>query len=467
MKRRDLLKNTALGSLGLGFVNSCASSTVIFDDVSPSKTTKNIIFMVSDGMSQGTFAMADSLSKRQFGKQSAWLNLNLDSRAKRALMETFSANSLVTDSAAGGSAWGGGKRVFNGRINQDEEGNCHTPILQKFQKLGKAVGCVTTVPITHATPASFSVCNESRRNQADIAKQYLEHKFDVMLGGGTEFFDKNFREDGEDLFSEFKENGFDVVQTRSGLESITATNKPVLGVFHKSALPYSIDHLNDAGIRENVPTLREMSLFAINKMKNNPNGFVMQIEGGKVDWAAHGNDLGGLLFDQIAFDETIDAVLDFARKDGNTLVIITTDHGNANPGLMYGKYADQNFDRLQRFKHSNEWVFSQVSRNVTSSEFIELMEFAQAMVLKEEEAKLITSSINNLSEEDFKSPYKLPFMPLAEIQRNYTSVGWISDDHSSDYVELTMFGPGSEMLKPFVKNYELHDFMLKAAGVLK
>jgi alkaline phosphatase len=202
-------------------------------------------------------------------------------------------------------------------------------------------------------------------------------------------------------------------------------------------------------------------------MKNNPNGFVMQIEGGKVDWAAHGNDLGGLLFDQIAFDETIDAVLDFARKDGNTLVIITTDHGNANPGLMYGKYADQNFDRLQRFKHSNEWVFSQVSRNVTSSEFIELMEFAQAMVLKEEEAKLITSSINNLSEEDFKSPYKLPFMPLAEIQRNYTSVGWISDDHSSDYVELTMFGPGSEMLKPFVKNYELHDFMLKAAGVLK
>jgi alkaline phosphatase len=114
MKRRDLLKKTAIGSLGLGFVNSCASSTVVFDDVSPSKTAKNIIFMVSDGMSQGTFAMADTLSKRQFGKQSAWMNLNFDSRAKRALMETFSANSLVTDSAAGGSAWGGGKRVFNG-----------------------------------------------------------------------------------------------------------------------------------------------------------------------------------------------------------------------------------------------------------------------------------------------------------------------------------------------------------------
>lgn len=467
MKRRDLLKNTALGSLGLGFVNSCASSTVIFNDAEPLKIAKNIIFMVSDGMSSGTFTMADTLSKRQFGKQSAWLNLNLDPRAKRALMETSSANSLVTDSAAGGSAWGGGKRVFNGRINQDEEGNCHTPILQKFQKIGKAVACVTTVPITHATPASFSVCNESRRNQEDIAKQYLKHKFDVMLGGGMEFFDKNLRADGEDLFSSFEDNGFDVARNKSELENLSSSNKPVLGVFHKSALPYTIDHLNSDAHKKNIPTLREMSMFAINKMKNNPKGFVMQIEGGKVDWAAHGNDLGGLLFDQIAFDETVEAVIDFAEKDGNTLVIITTDHGNANPGLMYGKNADANFDRLQRFRHSNEWVFGQISRDVGNSEFIEILEHAQSMILTAEEANRITSMINNLSDEDFKSPYKLPFMPLAEIQRKYTSVGWISDDHSSDYVELTMFGPGSNMLKPFVKNYELHDFMLKAAGVMK
>jgi len=467
MKRRDLLKNTALGSLGLGFANSCASSTSIFNDAEPNKTAKNIIFLVSDGMSAGTFSMADTLSKRQFGKQSAWLNLNLDPRAKRALMETFSADSLVTDSAAGGSAWGGGKRVFNGRINQAEDGTCHTPILQKFQKLGKSVGCVTTVPITHATPASFSVCNESRRNQQEIARQYIDIKFDVMLGGGREFFDKNLRADGADIFAEFNQKGFDVVQTKTELQSLPKSEKPVLGVFNKSALPYTVDHLNDAGLRENVPTLREMSLFAIEKMKNNPNGFVMQIEGGKVDWAAHGNDLGGLLYDQIAFDETVEAVMKFAEKDGNTLVIITTDHGNANPGLMYGKSADKNFDRLQRFKHSNEWIFSQISKDVKAAEFIEIIEYAQNMTLTFDEAESITKKINKLSNEEFLKPNKLPFMPLAEIQRNYTSVGWISDDHSSDYVELTMFGPGSNMLKPFVKNYELHDFMLKAAGVLK
>jgi alkaline phosphatase len=135
--------------------------------------------------------------------------------------------------------------------------------------------------------------------------------------------------------------------------------------------------LNDDQLKQNVPTLREMSLFAIDKMKNNPKGFVMQIEGGKVDWAAHGNDVAGLLYDQIAFDETIAAVMDFARRDGNTLVIVTTDHGNANPGLLYGKQANDNFDRLQRFKHSNDWVFKQVEQGITPSQFIQLMEFLQ------------------------------------------------------------------------------------------
>src|SRR5690554_7013143 len=94
------------------------------------------------------------------------------------MMDTASASSLVTDSAAGGSAWGGGVRVPNGTLNVGANGEQYTPILQKFKKEGKKVGCVTTVPITHATPASFCVNNESRRNQPEIAEQYAELKFD-------------------------------------------------------------------------------------------------------------------------------------------------------------------------------------------------------------------------------------------------------------------------------------------------
>jgi alkaline phosphatase len=465
MNRRDLLKTSALGSLGLGMMHSCANTSELWNSDKPIRKAKNIIFMVSDGMSTGTFSMADMMSKRQFGKQSAWLDLNLSPGTRRAMMETASADSLVTDSAAGGSAWGGGQRVFNGRLNQDENGNCHKPILQKFKAAGKSVGCVTTVPITHATPASFCICNEDRRNQGEIAKQYVDLRFDVMLGGGLEFFDKNLRKDGEDIFGLFEKQGYGIARNKSELNALKFMNKPILGVFHESALPYTIDHLHDEEDKKNIPTLREMSLFAIEKLSSNPNGFVMQIEGGKVDWAAHANDVAGLIYDQIAFDETVAAVMDFARKDRNTLVIVTTDHGNANPGLIYGKKADENFDRLQRFKHSNEWVFKQVNRNITSKQFIELIEFAQATVLTNDEAKSITDKINRLSEEEVKKYSKLPFETLAEIQKKYTSVGWVSTDHTADYVELTMYGPGSEMLKPFVKNYELHNFMLVVCGV--
>ncbi|WP_205903374.1 alkaline phosphatase, partial [Pseudomonas viridiflava] len=86
---------------------------------------------------------------------------------------------------------------------------------------------------------------------------------------------------------------------------------------------------------KNTPTLAEMTVKAIELMKNNKAGFALQVEGGKVDWAAHANDLSGLIFDQLAFDEAVGKVIEFAEKDGETLVIFTTDHGNSNPGLFY------------------------------------------------------------------------------------------------------------------------------------
>lgn len=93
-----------------------------------------------------------------------------------------------------------------------------------------------------------------------------------------------------------------------------------------------------------------MTERAINKMKNHPNGFVLQVQAGKVDWAAHENDITGLLYDQIAHDEAVTVAIDFAKKDKNTLVIITTDHGNANPGIIYGKDANDNFDTIHNYK---------------------------------------------------------------------------------------------------------------------
>lgn len=462
MQRRDFFRNGSLAFLGSAFLgqNPLQASTVPAKDLK--RKARNIIFMVSDGMSTGTLNMADLLLQRKEGRRSNWLSLYDEQTISRALMDTASASSLVTDSAAGSSSWGGGVRVNNGSLNVNEDGSINIPILQKFKAAGKAVGCVTTVPIAHATPAGFSVTNSKRGNMDEIALQYLSLRFDVMLGGGKDNFSGDTRKDKKDVLAMYRNNNYAVVTSRNELMQLPLSNDPLLGTFYNGGLPYSLDSTQESGT---VPTLAEMTQKAIERLNLNKKGFVMQVEGGKVDWAAHANDVGALLYDQIAFDDAVKIAVDFAKKDKETLVIITTDHGNANPGIFYGGNAGKNFDRIQHFKHTNDWILNGINRNFAVAQVIERVAFAQGMVLKKEEAAGLLDHYTRLDETGIYNPRKLPFKYLADIQRNYTSVGWGSMDHSGDYVELAMYGPGSGLLKPFVKNTDLHYLMLEAAGV--
>lgn len=463
MKRRNLLRNGLFATAGatvlgpLSGMGATASPTL-----GAAKRAKNIIFMVSDGMSQGTLTMADQFLRQRDGVHSNWIQLYRDGRLVRSVMDTSSADSLVTDSAAGGSAWGGGMRVNNGSLNVGPKGERPVPILQKFKKAGKKVGCVTTVPITHATPASFCVNNNSRKSQPEIATQYLDLRFDVMMGGGLEYFTAEEREDKRDLLKAYRDAGFAVALNKIELAAAKA-DSPLMAVFHKDALPYTVDHLASAAHKANIPSLAQMTSFAIDRLKSSANGFAMQVEGGKVDWAAHGNDVAGLIYDQIAFDEAVKVAIEFAEKDGETLVIITTDHGNANPGLFYGKAANTNFDRIQRFRQSNAWLMDKMLEGLNASQVVELVSEVQAWTPTTDEATALLNGFAGLSQEDRIKPEKQPFGPLAMMQRAHTSVHFGADSHSSDFVELAAFGPGSELLKHFTINTALHTLMLQAA----
>ncbi len=468
MNRRKFFRNGSLAAIGTAVINpfSASAGNSVFELEGKGKKAKNIIFLVSDGMSTGTLNMADLFLDRITGKGSYWMQLYKESRVSRALMDTASLNSIVTDSSAGSSSWGGGFRVNNGSLNVGPNGEKYLPILQKFKKAGKMVGCVTTVPITHATPAGFCVNSESRSSQAEIAEEYLAIGFDVMMGGGEQYFSADKRKDKTDLYAAYKSKGWQVARTRREMMA-ASDDKPILGVFGDDALPYYIDRANDPELLSSTPSLAEMTQKAIDRMKKNPKGFVMQVESGKVDWAAHANDIAALIHDQIEFDEAIKVAMDFAEKDKETLVIITTDHGNANPGIIYGKNANSNFDSLAKYKKTNEWILNQIQPNATVSQVQELVMFANGAFISEEDSKTILSYYNGLQKEDggLYNYRKLPFKAFAEIQQKTNSVGWISMDHSADYVELAMYGPGSELLKPFVKNTDLHYLMLEATQV--
>jgi alkaline phosphatase len=468
MKRRHFFRTSATAAIGTTLLHPFnALASIISRDNSPIKHggVKNIIFMVSDGMSTGTLNMADMYLNRKYGYFSNWVNLYRDGRGSRAFMDTASASSLVTDSAAASSAWGGGVRVNNGALNVSANGEQHQPILQKFKSAGKSVGCVTTVPITHATPAGFCINIDSRGDQSKIAELYLPLKFDVMMGGGNDYFSSAKRKDGKDMYQQFADNGYTVIKERDSLLNLK-TDKPILGVFADDGLPYTLDRNHDQSLQASVPTLAEMTKTALSILNTNKNGFALQVEGGKVDWAAHGNDIGGLIYDQVAFDEAIGAVLEFAEKDGNTLVIITTDHGNANPGLFYDDAANKNFDNIQNFKHTNEWVLKQIQKNDTAGRVTDLIANAQHIIITNDEANSLLKYYNAIAEDGLYNTGNLPLRKLADIQQKYTCVGWGSMEHSADYVEVAAFGAGSNLLKPFVKNTDLHTLMLTATGMV-
>ena len=468
VSRREFLKSSALSSLALGplLLGGC-STAASKNSFKQRGEAKNIIFMVSDGMSAGTLNMADLLKRRHQGSTSNWLDLyNSERNFHRGLMDMASLNSPVTDSAAASSSWGCGNRINNGAVNVGPNGEEYTPINKIFSEAGKKTGLVTTTRLTHATPAGFSANVADRGSEDEIARQYLEQAYDVMLGGGKRHFRADDREDSNNLIAGFEAKDYHVAENKQQLAN-APMDKKLLGLFFDSHLPYTIDHQTIKEHQKNIPTLAEMTDKALQQL-DNQNGFLLQVEGGRVDHGAHGNDATGMLYDQLAFDDAVKVALDYVDQRDDTLLIITTDHGNGNPALngagdAYSESGKQ-FDRLQNVKHSNSWILSELDENSSVSEIRERVKYGTDLGIERAEARSLQQSFNGNLETlyDIQSG---PWAVLGSILANYTAINFTSGNHTSDYVELAALGPGIENLDHFTRNTELFDLMLNAAGV--
>ncbi len=457
--RRDFLKTGALSTIllgsGIALAGGCSA-------VQSRGKTKNVIFLVSDGMSAGTLTMADLMMRRRDGYPSNWVKMLQEGTIRRGLMDMASANRIVTDSAAAAVSWGCGHRVNNGSLNITPDGIHRKPLLPIFRDAGRSTGLVTTAEITHATPAGFAANVESRAMGEEIAEQYLQREVDFLLGGGNRHYHSDQREDGIDLYEKHRQAGYLVARTKSELMNGNPAEGKVLGVFSDSHVPYTLDHLNTPEDLQNVPTLAEMTDLAIQNLSKNPNGFILQVEGGRVDHAAHSNDAGGLIFDQIAFDDAIGIAMEFAANRDDTLVIITTDHGNANPG--FNSAPDEDFDSIGNFRHTANWIRSGLNRDSSISDIRERFEYATRLEMEREHAEIYREAARG----DYRAAYSRmngTSAVLGQILANYTHVNWVGGSHTADYVELATFGPGSEALEGFVINTQLFDVITESAGV--
>ncbi|MFI4859112.1 MAG: alkaline phosphatase [Phycisphaerales bacterium JB063] len=423
-------------------------------------TARNVIFMVADGMSQGTWTLGDLASRLQTGEHCAWAKLWDREGTRRGLAMTHSADSLVTDSAAAGSAFGTGVHINNGALNVTPDGKTPTPLLVQAREAGLKTGLVTTTVINHATPAGFSVNMPSRNSYHDILAQQLERRVDVMLGGGQRYLSDELKHQHNDAI---------YLSDAQGLRGRHDPAKRVVGLFSRDHIPFELDR------PATVPPLSDMAGYALDRLAaataDTERGFILQIEGGRVDHAGHNNDAMGLLHEQIMFNHTLERVMQYVDQRDDTLLIVTTDHGTADPALtVYHQSAQQGIDRLLNARGTFESIFPKLPSR--SAEGFEPEHWTSAMRQAVQEALNVRLSDQDLgwlarrhlegeTTNGFAARNSLTIC-LGEVLANYTGVGFVSGNHTTDMVEATAYGPGSEWLEPTLDNIDLHTMMRDA-----
>ncbi len=453
INRRGFLQIGALA--GAGTLGACASTSSVglAPLPSPRKRSRatNIIFMVADGMSTGTLSLADMVIRQRDARPSHWSSLWQTQGVRRAMCATHSRNSLVTDSAAAGSAWGCGVHINNGAINTTPGGGQPTPLLVSARDQGKATGLVTTTRLTDATPASFIANVAQRSQETEIARQILDRGVDIALGGGGARFAS------ADLD---QRPGLAVVRDASQLRS-APIDAPVLGLFADEHMSYEVDR------PDSEPSLREMTESALTRLARAPGGFVVQIEGGRVDHAAHANDAVSLISDQLAFDDAVGSAMEFALARDDTLLIVTTDHANANPGLtVYGPKGAEGIERLSRGRQSFEWIQQQLAPASTPREMMGVLPMLvyQATGVELDDADRAWMHRHLVEHERADGFHAVSGLGpvLGAVLTNAFGVAFLSPNHTADLVEVSAFGPGSERLAPVIDNIDLHRLVIES-----
>ncbi|MCC6982665.1 MAG: alkaline phosphatase [Bauldia sp.] len=326
---------------------------------------KNIILFVGDGFSVSTLTAARIYDGQTRGVDGESNALTIDLLPYSAFSRTYSHDGQVSDSAPTATAMVSGIKTNNGVIGVDytvtqgdcaaQQGHSVTTIFELAETAGLSTGVISTARITHATPAATYAHTANRDWEADyqvpadavgctdIAAQLVDwpagNGFEVILGGGRDRFFPNTladtedttamgrRTDGRNLVEEWlgDSNSSAYVWNAAQLEALDLANTTRLfGLFERDHMEYELDRARDAA---GEPSLAEMTTAAIEVLEQNGNGFILMVEGGRIDHAHHAGNAARALADTVAFDQAIRAAM--ASVDLNeTLIVVTADHGH-------------------------------------------------------------------------------------------------------------------------------------------
>jgi alkaline phosphatase len=282
----------------------------------PEGPVKNVVLMIGDGMGLPHIAATRTIVLGAQGR------LCIERLPVTGIIDHYSADQFVSGSAETATSLATGYKTDGNKIGLLPDGTPALTILEAVRDKGLSTGLIATTTITHATPAAFAAHTHDRDLEADLAEQLLESKVNVLLGGGRALFKpgvsgyKFVRTDDRDLTLEARDMGYEYIETRNELKAAKAESGNLLGLFSDGIML----------VQHPEPTLAEMTDKALEVLSRNEQGFFLMVEGSQIDWGAEDNDINYTIREQLHFDLAIKSVIQFAREDGETLLVVTADH---------------------------------------------------------------------------------------------------------------------------------------------
>lgn len=433
------------------------------------RPVKNVILMIPDGTSLSVVSAARWYQTYKGGAKT----LNIDPYIC-GTVTTFCSNAPIGDSAPTTSCYMTGVPARTGNVSiypLADGGNDIIPLdpskayqpqatvleAAKYQQ-NKATGLVVTVEFPHATPADCSAHHYNRNKYEFLAPQIAYNNLDVMFGGGNKLVTDDMKQYLKNTNTTFLQDDINAFRKFNGNEKIWA-------LFGEMDHPYDIDRDDSK-----IPSLAEMTKKAIERLSKNENGFFLMVEGSKVDWLAHDNDAVGVMTEYLAFDKAVGAALDFAKKDGETVVIILPDHGNSGfsigrrgMSVSYSKASlNDLFENVSKYQHTAYWM-EQHLLEINPSDIKSEFKKYTGIDLTDDELNQLMASKNYKKAENYMEASNSVNMHsvITNIMNSRTSFGFTTGGHTGEEVFLAAYHPQGDVPQGRHMNVDINTYLTK------
>jgi alkaline phosphatase len=465
---------TGFGAYAKGSADGPARNT----GVTGEGQAKYVFLFIGDGMAMPQISSAEVYTTARSSKDISITKLAFTRFPVSGLTTTYDAGTFITDSASAVTAIATGNKTLSGVINMDPaKTKAYKTIAEYAHGAGKKVGVVSSVTLDHATPAGFFAKVPSRSNYYDIAVQMTRSGFEYFAGGGLlQPAGKN--NDQPDVIQLARNSGYTFVNSVSAFKALKPDGGKVIAVNavlqDSGSMPYELDRKADD------LSLADYTRKGIELLADNPGGFFLMVEGGKIDWACHANDAGAAISDVIAFDNAIKAAIDFAASHPDeTLIVVTGDHETGGmtlgfAGTQYDTFFDKvalqkksfiafNSDVLAPYKKSTPKEQARLSgllpaiKEYFGLDYSKLSDFQKRQL----EAAFMRSMGNEVERPAAEDQYLLygGYEPLTvkitQIMNQTAGIGWTSYAHTGVPVPTFAFGIHQEIFGGYYDNTDI------------